>query len=122
MVIKESAENYLESVLMLKKKSGYVRSVDIANELGFSKASVSVAMKNLREDGYITTDKDGSIALTEKGLSVAEKMYERHLLIAQFFIRLGVNESVAYEDSCKIEHCLSQETFEKLKEFIGNMD
>lgn len=122
MVIKESAENYLESVLMLKKKSGYVRSVDIANELGFSKASVSVAMKNLRADGYITTDKDGGIALTEKGLSVAEKMYERHLLIAQFFIRLGVSETVAYEDSCKIEHCLSQETFEKLKEFIGNMD
>lgn len=121
MVIKESAENYLESVLMLKKKTGHVRSVDIANSLGFSKASVSIAMKNLREEGYITTDDDGGIALTEKGLAVAEQMYERHLLIAEFFIHLGVNEHTAYEDSCKIEHCLSQETFEKLKKFIAEL-
>ena len=118
MNINESAENYLETVLILKKKNGHVRSVDIATSLGFSKASVSVAMKNLREEGYITTDTDGGIALTEKGLSVAERMYERHNLIADLLIRLGVSEDVAYEDSCKIEHYLSQESFDKIKEYM----
>ncbi|MBQ3124235.1 MAG: metal-dependent transcriptional regulator [Clostridia bacterium] len=118
MIIKESAENYLESVLMLKKKNGHVRSVDVANDLGFSKASVSVAMKNLREEGYITTDADGGIVLTDKGLAVAERMYERHHVLADLLIRLGVSESVAYEDSCKIEHYLSQESFDKIKEYM----
>ena len=118
MMIQESAENYLEAILMLKKKNGYVRSIDIAHELGFSKASVSVAMKNLREEGYVTTDSDGGLDLTEKGLKIAESVYDRHDLIAEALIALGVNEKTAYEDSCKIEHCLSQESFEKIKAYF----
>lgn len=118
MVIKESAENYLEAILMLKNKNGYVRSIDIAHELNFSKASVSVAMKNLREEGYVTTDPDGGLELTEKGLEIAKSVYDRHDLIAEALIALGVSEKTAYEDSCKIEHCLSQESFEKIKEYF----
>lgn len=118
MIIKESAENYLEAILMLKKKNGYVRSIDIAHELNFSKASVSVAMKNLREEGYVTTDSDGGLVLTEKGLKIAESVYDRHDLIAEALIALGVSEKTAYEDSCKIEHCLSQESFEKIKAYF----
>lgn len=122
MVIKESAENYLEVILMLKKRNGHVRSIDVANELGFSKASVSVAMKNLRNDGYITTDENGGLELAEKGLAVAESMYERHHVIAKMLMMLGVTESTAYEDSCKIEHYLSQESFEKIKVFLAKHD
>ncbi len=120
MKIKESAENYLESILMIKKEKGYVRSVDVANELNFSKPSVSVAMKNLREDGYIAIADDGGISLTEKGMDIASRVYERHNVIAKALIYLGVDEVVAYEDSCKIEHDISQQTFEKIKEFLGN--
>lgn len=116
MKIQESAENYLESILMLKAKLGYVRSIDIANQLGFSKPSVSVAMKSLRENGYVTTDKEGNLSLTEKGLEIADKIYERHQIIAELLMALGVDEDTAYEDSCKIEHDLSDVTFEKLKE------
>ena len=115
MKIKESAENYLESILIIKNKKGTVRSIDIATELGFSKASVSVAMKNFREEGYITIDKNGAILLTEKGLEIAERMYERHQIIAKALIALGVDEKTAYEDSCKIEHDISEQTFEKIK-------
>ena len=118
MQIKESAENYLEAILMMSKKKGYVRSVDIANDLSVSKPSVSVAMKRLREEEYITIDPDGCIHLTEKGLSIANRMYERHQLIANVLISLGVSEEIAFEDSCKIEHDLSQESFEKIKAFI----
>lgn len=118
MKIKESAENYLESVLVLKKKNGHVRSIDVANELGFTKPSVSVAMKHFREEGYIVMDENGGITLTEKGLEIAERVYERHGVIAQALIRLGVDEQTAYEDSCKIEHDISQQSFEKLKEFL----
>ncbi len=118
MKIKESAENYLETILMLKNKKGYVRSIDVANELGFSKPSVSVAMKNFREEGYILVDSDGGISLTDKGMSVAERVFERHQLIARALMLLGVSESVAFEDSCKIEHDISEETFEKLKTFM----
>ncbi len=118
MIIKESAENYLEAILMLRKKNGYVRSIDVAHELGFSKASVSVAMKNLREEGYVTTDSEGGLELTEKGLKIAENVYDRHGVIAEALIALGVNEATAYEDSCKIEHCLSQESFEKIKAYF----
>ena len=118
MRIKESAENYLETIYMLSKKTKYVRSIDVANELGFSKASVSVAMKSFREEGYIVTDADGGITLTEKGLSIAEKVCERHDVIAKALIALGVSEDVAYADSCKIEHDISQESFEKIKEFL----
>lgn len=118
MKIKESAENYLETILMLKKKNGHVRSIDVANELGFTKPSVSVAMKNFREEGYIVTDADGGISLTEKGMEIAERVYERHGVIAQALILLGVDEQTAYEDSCKIEHDISQQSFEKIKDFL----
>lgn len=118
MKIQESAENYLETILMLKKDRGFVRSIDIAHELGFSKASVSVAMKSLREAGYASVDEDGGISLTEKGLEVANRMYERHEVIANVLISLGVDSEVAYEDSCKIEHVISDITFEKIKEYI----
>ena len=117
MIIKESAENYLEAILMIGKQKGYVRSIDVANELNFTKPSVSVAMKNFREDGYINVDCDGNITLTKKGLKIAERIYERHQLIASVLISLGVDKDVAYEDSCKIEHDLSEETFDKIKEF-----
>ena len=98
MKIKESAENYLEAILMLKNKNGYVRSIDIANHLSFTKPSVSVAMKSFREEGYITVDSDGGISLTKKGLAVAEQVYERHQIIAKALIALGVDEQIAYED------------------------
>ena len=118
MKIKESAENYLETVLMLKNRNGHVRSIDVANELGVTKPSVSVAMKNFREEGYVAIDEDGGIRLTEKGLEIAERVFERHSVIAQALIMLGIDEETAYGDSCKIEHDISQQTFEKLKEFI----
>ena len=117
MKIKESAENYLEAILMINKKKGSVRSIDVANELGFSKPSVSVAMKSFREEGYINVDEDGSITLTPKGYEVANRVFERHQMIAQILISIGVSPETAYEDSCKIEHDLSQETFDKIKEF-----
>lgn len=119
MKIKESAENYLETILVLKNKKGYVRSIDVANEMGFSKPSVSVAMKNFREEGLIITDAEGKISLTEKGEILAERVYERHQLIAKALMLLGVSESVAYEDSCKIEHDISEETFQKIKIFVN---
>ena len=118
MKIKESAENYLETILMLKNKNGYVRSVDIANELSFTKASVSVAMKSFREEGYITVDENGGILLTDKGMSIAKNVYERHEIIACALIALGVDGETAYEDSCKIEHHISEQTFIKLKEYL----
>lgn len=117
MQIKESAENYLETILILSKKHGFVRSIDIANEMGFTKASISIAMKRLREDEYIIVEHDGAIHLTEKGENIAMKVYERHQLIAKILMALGVDEETAYEDSCKIEHDLSQKSFEKIKEF-----
>ena len=118
MIIKESAENYLEAILMIKKKKGNVRSIDIANQLNFTKPSVSVAMKAFREEEYITMDSDGSINLTEKGRKIAEGIYERHEIIAKALIALGVSEKTAYEDSCKVEHDISDETFEQLKEHL----
>lgn len=118
MKIKESAENYLEAILILKNKNGYVRSIDIANYLNFTKPSVSVAMKAFREEGYIVVDADGIISLTEKGLEIAEKMFERHQIIAKALMSLGVDEKNAYEDSCKIEHDISTVSFEKIKEHL----
>lgn len=121
MQIRESAENYLETILILsqRKGKGEVRSIDIVNELEFSKPSVSVAMKNLREDGYITVDKDGYIRLTDKGLEIAEKMYERHTLLSQWLIKLGVDEKVAVEDACRMEHVISAESFAAIKKHTG---
>lgn len=118
MIIKESAENYLEAILVLKNKKGTVRSIDVAHELMVSKPSVSVAMKNFREEGYITVESDGSLSLTEKGLRVAERVYMRHQVITEALMAIGVNEITAKEDACKIEHDISDYTFEKLKEFI----
>lgn len=121
MQIRESAENYLETILILsqRKGKGEVRSIDIVNELEFSKPSVSVAMKNLRENGYITVDKDGYIRLTNKGLEIAEKMYERHTLLSQWLIKLGVDEKVAVEDACRMEHVISAESFAAIKKHTG---
>ena len=120
MKIHESAENYLETILMLKTQKGYVRSVDIAHELSFTKASVSVAMKAFREDGYITVDESGNISLTDKGMEIATRIYDRHKVITQVLMLIGVSEKTASEDSCKIEHDISDETFEKIKEFLKN--
>ena len=121
MQIRESAENYLETILILsqRKGKGEVRSIDIVNELEFSKPSVSVAMKNLRENGYITVDKDGYIRLTDKGLEIAEKMYECHTLLSQWLIKLGVDEKVAVEDACRMEHVISAESFAAIKKHTG---
>ena len=118
MNIYESAENYLETILMLKGKLGSVRSIDIANELGFSKPSVSVAMKKLRESGHINVDSDGLIILTEDGLSIAKAVYERHTHISSWLIALGVDKKIAAEDACRIEHVISQETFDKIRDHI----
>ena len=103
---------------MLKNKNGYVRSVDIAHELSFTKASVSVAMKSFREEGYITVDENGGILLTEKGMDIARNVYERHEIIAKVLMAIGVDDQTAYEDSCKIEHDISDMTFIKLKEYL----
>ena len=121
MQIRESAENYLETILILsqRKGKGEVRSIDIVNELEFSKPSVSLAMINLRENGYITVDKDGYIRLTDKGLEIAEKMYERHTLLSQWLIKLGVDEKVAVEDACRMEHVISAESFAAIKKHTG---
>ena len=116
MIIKESAENYLETIYVLSKRIGAVRSIDVANEMNFSKPSVSVKMKQFRENGYINVDKDGIISLTDKGMEIATQVYERHEIIAHVLMILGVSEETAYEDSCKIEHDLSDESFEKIKE------
>ena len=115
MKIHESAENYLETILILKKRLGQVRSIDIAGELSFSKPSVSVAMKNLRLNGYIDVSKDGYITLLEKGQEIAEKIYERHTLFSDWLVTLGVSPEVAAEAACRIEHVISNETFEAFK-------
>ena len=119
MKIQESAENYLEAILMIHNRQGNVRSIDIANELSFSKPSVSVAMKNLRTNGYIEMDKDGFITLLDKGREIAEKIYERHTLISNWLMHMGVSPETAAEDACRIEHLISAETFEKLKEHVA---
>ena len=114
--IQESAENYLETIHMLSKHKPYVRSIDIANELSFSKPSVSVAMKRLRENGFVTLDEHGNLILTGSGLSIALKIYERHLVISQFLISIGVDEAIAKKDACRMEHVISDESFEKIKQ------
>ena len=115
MKIHESAENYLETILILKKRLGQVRSIDIASELSFSKPSVSVAMQNLRLNGYIDVSEDGYITLLEKGQEIAERIYERHTLFSDWLTALGVSPEVAAEDACRIEHVISDETFEAFK-------
>lgn len=116
MVIHESAEDYLEAILILKERLGMVRSIDVVNEKHFKKPSVSVAMKKLRENGYIEMDREGFITLTDKGYETASSVYNRHKLLTRFFVALGVNEQTAAADACKIEHDISEETFQKILE------
>jgi Mn-dependent DtxR family transcriptional regulator len=118
MKIQESAENYLETILILSRRKAAVRSIDIASELEFSKPSVSVAMKHLRENGYIEMDADAYITLTPKGLAIAETMYERHTFLSEWLSSLGVSDHVAIEDACRIEHVLSEESFSAIKRHV----
>lgn len=118
MASNESAENYLETILMLSKKLPVVRSVDIATELGFKKSSVSIAMKNLREKKHITVTDAGYIYLTDSGREIAEMIYERHELLSAWLIRLGVPADIATNDACKIEHVISKESFEAIKKHV----
>ena len=115
MKIQESAENYLETILILTHRNGIVRSIDIANELEFSKPSVSIAMRNLRENGYISVGEGGSITLLPAGLEIAERIYERHTVLTEWLISLGVSPKTAAEDACRIEHVISAESFDALK-------
>ena len=119
MKIRKAAEDYLETMLMMREKRGFVRSIDVAEALGVTKPSVSYATKRLREDGYITMDEDGHITLTESGLEIAERMYERHRMLTEFIVALGVDEETAREDACKIEHDISEKTFDALCRHAG---
>lgn len=115
MALRKSAEDYLETVLMIKNEKGIVHSIDIANHLGFSKPSVSRAVTNLRHDGYLTMKDDGELELTEKGLSTAQHVYERHTILTELLLKLGVCKKTADEDACLVEHVISEETFDKLR-------
>jgi Mn-dependent DtxR family transcriptional regulator len=118
MKIQKSAEDYLESILVVQQRKNHVRAIDIANELDFAKPSVSVALKNLEQGGYISRDSEGFITLTPAGSEIAEKIYERHRVLSGFLMKLGVEESIALEDACKMEHCISATSFDKLKAFL----
>lgn len=119
MKIQESAENYLEAILIIQEKKGIVRSIDIAHQLNFSKPSVSRAMSLLRENGYVAMDRDGLLTLTDAGMEIASRIYERHRLLTEWLTVLGVDPEVAAVDACRIEHDISEETFAKLKEHIA---
>jgi Mn-dependent DtxR family transcriptional regulator len=121
MKTKQSIENYLETILILTERNGQVRSIDIANELSFSKPSISIAAKKLRTMGYIEVDEHGAITLTEAGKNIAKGTYERHTIVSAFLIDIGVNEITAKEDACLIEHILSEESFQKIKEHWHNL-
>ena len=114
MKIQKSSEDYLETMLMLQESIGYIRSIDIAEHMNVTKPSVSYATKRLRENGYITMDRDGLITLTESGLSIAMKMFQRHKILTDVFVKMGVDPETAAEDACKIEHDLSQATFDAI--------
>jgi len=122
MEIHESAEDYLEKILMLKEKIGDVRSIDIVNMLGYSKPSISIAMKHLRENGYIEMDKNNFILLTPSGEKIAERIYTRHRILTRFLMSFGVKECTAEKDACKIEHDISDESFQKIRNYIKNAD
>ena len=119
--IGKSAEDYLESMIILKEKNGYVRSIDIAGFLGVTKPSVSNAMKRLREEGYIEMDRSGMITVTPKGMDIADKIYTRHKKLTDFFVALGVDPEVAEDDACRIEHDLSDETFNAICSHIDKL-
>ena len=118
MQLFEPGEDYLERILILKERNGQVRSIDIAIDMGFSKPSVSIAMKKLRENGYITIDENGLISLTKDGYEIASSIYERHQVLTELFVSLGVNEDIAKKDACKIEHDISEETFQAIKKTL----
>lgn len=120
MQIKESGEMYLETILILNKKFGFVRSIDVCEYMGYSKPSVSRAVNLLKESGYLIMGKDGSLTLTEQGLKIAEKTFERHTVLTALFEKLGVNSETAAADACKIEHVISDETFAALKKCLDN--
>ena len=122
MQIHQSAEDYLETILMLTQRMGKVRSIDVVNELGFTKASVSIAMKKLRENGYILMDGDNLLSLTPAGEAIADRIYLRHTVLTQMFVALGVSEETARQDACKIEHDLSDETFEAIRRHLENIE
>ena len=115
MTIRQSAEDYLEAMVMMREKHGYIRSVDVAEQLGVTKPSVSYAVKRLRENGYLLMDVDGRITLTEIGEAIAQRIYERHRVLTQYLIGIGVPESIAREDACRIEHDISEETFSAIR-------
>jgi Mn-dependent DtxR family transcriptional regulator len=119
MNIYKSSEDYLERILVLKKERGKIRSIDLANSMSFTKASVSIAMKKLKELRFIEIDEKGYIELTEHGQIIAENIYERHTILFNFLTKLGVEKNIAYEDACKLEHDISDETFEALKKYIN---
>jgi len=118
MKIQASAEDYLEAILVLSQKKGKVRSIDIAQHMGYAKPTISIIIKQFRENGYVNIDADRNITLTNKGTQIASRTYERHMLFAQFLIDIGVDEETAYADACKIEHNISEVSFERFKEFM----
>ena len=122
MHIQESGEMYLETIHVLYKKTGAVRAIDVGEYMGYSKPSVSRAMGILKNAGYITVDRHGYITLTDAGLEVAQKMYERHTLLTELLVRLGVDRETAVDDACKIEHHISETTFDAIKKFVDNKD
>ncbi|MBR5825799.1 MAG: metal-dependent transcriptional regulator [Clostridia bacterium] len=122
MKIQESAENYLETIFIINTRKGSCRSIDIANELGYSKPSVSIAMKNLRENGYIDVMGDGNIVLLAPGLEIANKLYKRHTMLTDFLIRIGVSPALATEDACRIEHILSEESIEAISKHLDELN
>ena len=122
MVLHESAEDYLESILILQEQCGSVRSIDIVNKLGYSKPSVSIAMKKLRESGYISMAADGTITLNDSGMEIASRIYGRHKTITRLFQHLGVSPEQAAIDACKVEHDLSQESFERICAFVKQLE
>ena len=120
MRIQESGEMYLETILLLSQKSGHVRAIDVGEEMGYSKPSVSRAMGLLKSGGFIVVDADGAITLTDAGREIAEKIYARHTLLTKFLIALGVDEATASEDACKMEHSISDRSFEAIKRYFEN--
>ena len=122
MGVHESGEMYLEAIYVLTKENGFVRSIDVSEYLGYSKPSVSRAMGILRQGNYIVVDKDGGITLTQSGIDVAEKIYERHTLLTRLLVTLGVDQEVAAEDACKIEHAISDESFEAIKKHVNQYE
>lgn len=122
MSVHESGEMYLEAILVLTKKNGYVRSIDVSEYLGYSKPSVSRAMGILRSGDYIHVDKDGAITLTDSGREIAEKIYERHTVMSKLLMRMGVSEETATADACRLEHAISDESFEAIKRYAASLD